>query len=168
MVPDTHKQGIAEEAGFSLIEGLLASVILAVGLLALSGMQGLALVKNVDANELTRVSTLASDMLERIQFNRRNAIAYNNIDTQNPATCSTISSTTQPMAAGDCNLWSSLVVNAQLENIRGTVSVSNVIDPAVLGQRNVAVTITWLGSMKSGQTIKRSRSLTFQRVVAPE
>ncbi len=168
MAPETHKQGMLGEAGFSLIEGLLASVILAVGLLALSGMQGLALVKNVDANELTRVSTLASDMLERIQFNRRNAVFYNGIDTQNPSTCSGISTTAQPMAAGDCNLWDSLVDNTQLENVRGTVTVSNVIEPAVLGQRNVAVTITWVGSMKSGQTIKRSRTLTFQRVVAPE
>lgn len=156
------------ESGFSLIEGMLATLILAVGLLAVSGMQTVALVKNVDANELTRVSTVASDILERIQFNRRNAIAYNGIDTQSATNCSGINATAQPMASGDCLLWDSLVDGTLLESVKGTVSVSNVIEPAVLGQRNVTVTITWVGSQKSDSTVKRNRSLTFQRVVAPE
>lgn len=159
---------ILKDEGFSLIEGMVASVILSVGLLALSAMQGIALVKNVDANELTRISTLASDILERVQFNRRDAVAYNGIDTQNTGTCTAISAPAHPMAAGDCALWDSLVDGTNLENIRGVVTVSNVIEPAVLGQRNVTVTMTWVGSVKSGETVKRSRSLTFQRVVAPE
>ena len=39
-------------------------------------MQGISLGKNVDANELTLATNLAADMVERIQFNRRNAIIY--------------------------------------------------------------------------------------------
>ena len=162
------RQGCRNEKGFTLLEGMLASVILAVGLLALSGMQGIALVKNVDANELTRVSTLAADMMERIQFNRRNAVVYNGIDTQSGTNCSGISASAQPMAAGDCLLWDSLVDGTQFENVRGTVTVSNVISPVSLNQRNVIVTVTWTGSMKSDQSVKRSRTLTMQRVVAPE
>lgn len=168
IMPNIDRQGCRNEKGFTLLEGMLASVILAVGLLALSGMQGIALVKNVDANELTRVSTLAADMMERIQFNRRNAVAYNGIDTQSGTTCSGISASAQPMAAGDCLLWDSLVDGTQFENVRGIVTVSNVISPVSLNQRNVTVTITWTGSMKSDQTVKRSRTLTLQRVVAPE
>lgn len=148
---------------------MLASLILTVGLFALAGMQSIALVKNVDANELTRMSTLASDMMERIQFNRRNAVAYNGIDTQSVTNCSGIIATTQPMAAGDCLLWDSLVDGTQFENVRGTVTVSpNVIAPVSLNQRNVTVTITWVGSVRSEHTVKRSRTLTLQRVVAPE
>ena len=157
-----------DERGFTLLEGMLAAVLLMTGIFALAGMQGIALVKNVDASELTRVTTLASDMMERIQFNRRNAVAYNGIDTQSGSNCSGISGTTQPMAAGDCLLWDSLVEGTQLENIRGTVTVSNVVAPTSLNQRNVTVLITWMGSMKSEQTVKRSRTLTLQRVVAPE
>jgi type IV pilus assembly protein PilV len=156
------------EQGFSLLEGMLAAVVLGTGLLAMSGMQAIALVKNVDANELTRITTLASDMMERVQFNRRNAISYNGIDTQSPTNCSAISGTAQPQAKGDCLLWSSLVAGTQLQNVQGTVTVSNVIAPTVLNQRNVTVTITWLGSMNSASTVKRSRSLTLNRVVAPE
>ena len=156
------------EEGFSLLEGMLAAVLLGTGLLAMSAMQGIALVKNVDANELTRISTIASDMMERIQFNRRNAISYNGIDTQSVSNCNSISATAQPQAKGDCTLWDTLVDGTQLQSVKGTVTVSNVIAPAVLGQRNVTVTITWQGSVKSDSTVKRPRSLTLNRVVAPE
>jgi len=156
------------ERGFSLVESLLAMVILGTGLLAMSGMQAISLVRNVDANELTRVTTVASEMMERIYFNRRNAASYNGIDTQSVTNCTTISATTQVQARGDCVLWGSLVGNTQLQNVKGTVSVSNVIAPTVLGQRTVTVTITWVGSMKSGSTTKRPRSLTLNRVIAPE
>jgi type IV pilus assembly protein PilV len=156
------------EQGFSLIEGMLAAVLLGTGLLAMSGMQTIALVKNVDANELTRITSVASDMMERIQFNRRNAFTYNGIDTQSGTNCNAISSTAQPQAKGDCQLWQTLVTNTQLQNIQGKVTVSNVLAPTVLGQRNVTVTITWMGSVKSDSTVKRARTLTLNRVIAPE
>lgn len=157
-----------DEQGFSLLEGLLATVLLGTGLLAMSGMQTIALVKNVDANELTRITSVASDMMERIQFNRRNAVTYNGIDTQSVTNCNSISSTAQWEAKGDCQLWQTLVANTQLQNIRGTVTVSNVLAPTVLGQRNVTVTITWMGSVQSDSTVKRARTLTLNRVIAPE
>ena len=72
------------------------------------------------------------------------------------------------MAKGDCSLWAGLVNATLLENVHGTVTVSNVLDPAALNQRTVTVTITWTGSVKSDQTVKRDRTLTLQRVVAPE
>jgi type IV pilus assembly protein PilV len=156
------------EQGFSLLEGMLSAVLLGTGLLAMSGMQTIALVKNVDANELTRITSVASDMMERIQFNRRNAFTYNGIDTQSGTNCNAISSTAQPQAKGDCQLWQTLVTNTQLQNIQGTVTVSNVLAPTVLGQRNVTVTITWMGSVKSDSTVKRVRTLTLNRVIAPE
>ena len=158
----------ANEQGFSLLEGMLAAVLLGTGLLAMSAMQGIAFVKNVDSSELTRITTLASDMMERIQFNRRNAISYNGINTQSATNCNTISATTQPQARGDCLLWDSLVDGTQLQNVQGTVTVSNIIAPTVLGQRNVTVTISWVGSLNSDSTVKRARSLTINRVVAPE
>ncbi|HKR78105.1 MAG TPA: prepilin-type N-terminal cleavage/methylation domain-containing protein, partial [Nitrospira sp.] len=49
-----------DNRGFTLLEGMLAAVILGTGLLAMSAMQGIAFVKNVDSSELTRVTTLAS------------------------------------------------------------------------------------------------------------
>ena len=63
------------EGGFTLLEGMLAAVILATGLLGLASMQGFSLGRNVDANEMTRVTNFAADIVERVQFNRRNALA---------------------------------------------------------------------------------------------
>lgn len=168
-MPMTWTKMTKDQLGFTLLEGMLAAVLLGTGLLAMSAMQGIAFVKNVDANELTRITTLASDMMERIQFNRRNAISYNGIDTRSATNCNTISATTQPQAKGDCLLWDSLVDGTQLQNVQGTVTVStNLIPPTELGQRNVNVTITWMGSIASDSTVKRFRSLTMNRVVAPE
>jgi type IV pilus assembly protein PilV len=160
--------GRSGERGFSLIEGMVASAILGTGLLALAAMQGIAMVKNVDANELTRMTGIASDILERVQFNRKNAVIYNGIDTQSPANCNGISAAAQPQARGDCLLWSSLVTATQLENINGRVTVSNLIGPTVLGQRTVTVTLTWTGSQNADSSVKRSRSLTIDRIIAPE
>ena len=160
--------GRSGERGFSLIEGMVASAILGTGLLALAAMQGIAMVKNVDANELTRMTGIASDILERVQFNRKNAVIYNGIDTQSPANCNGISAAAQPQARGDCLLWSSLVTATQLENINGRVTVSNVMPPTVLGQRTVTVTLTWTGSQNADSNVKRSRSLSIDRVIAPE
>ncbi|HEU4502539.1 MAG TPA: hypothetical protein VFR82_12880 [Nitrospira sp.] len=159
---------LKSQQGFSLLEGMLAAVLLGTGLLAMSAMQGIAIVKNVDSNELTRITALASDMMERIQFNRRNAISYNGINTQSATNCNTISAATQPQARGDCLLWDSLVDATQYQNVMGTVTVSDIIAPTALAQRNVAVTISWVGSLKSDTTVKRARSLTVNRVVAPE
>ena len=168
-MPMTSPKGLfRDDRGFTLLEGMLAAVLLGTGLLAMSAMQGIALVKNVDSSELTRITTLVSDMMERIQFNRRNAISYNGINTQSPTNCNTISATAQPQARGDCLLWDSLVDGTQLQNVQGTVTVSNLIAPTVLGQRNVTVTITWVGSLKSDSSVKRARSLTINRVIAPE
>jgi type IV pilus assembly protein PilV len=168
MTPFGQKTPLRNNKGFTLLEGMLAAALLGTGLLAMSAMQGIAFVKNVDSNELTRITTLASDMIERIQFNRRNAFSYNGINTQSATNCNSISATTQPQARGDCLLWDSLVDGTQLQNVQGTVTVSDLLAPTALGQRNVTVTITWMGSISSDSTVKRARSVTMIRVVAPE
>src|SRR5574337_1022240 len=63
---------LKESSGFTLLEGMIATAILSVGVLAVGSMQGIALRKNVDSTELSQAVNLASEMLERIQYNRRN------------------------------------------------------------------------------------------------
>ena len=116
----------AAERGFSLLEAMVAAGILAVALLSLAGIQGLALGKNVDASEITRVTNLATDMMERIQNNRQQALDYNGIDTS--MACAQ-NAGTQTMALGDCAQWQTMVANSQLPNPRGVVTVVR-IDPA--------------------------------------
>lgn len=154
-----------DESGFTLLEGLLASVILGMGLLALSAMQGISLTRNVDASELTRVTNLASDIIERIQFNRRNVSEYNGLDTRAGTPCP---ATLGLMARGDCLQWKAMLEDplARLDTAKGIVSVTaeGPTSPA-LNQRRVTVTVSWMGT---GSTVKRSRSITLETVIAPE
>jgi type IV pilus assembly protein PilV len=147
---------------------MVAAVILAIGLLGLANMQAFALVRNVDANEMTRVTNFATDIVERIQFNRRNAIAYDGIDT---AMACTIDSTAQPMARGDCDQWRNLLTGGfatGLGGLRGTVAVATVGPTAPpLNQRRVLVTITWTGAAGAGK-VALQRQVAITTVVAPE
>src|SRR5262245_18472706 len=157
-----------DHRGFSLIEAMIAMVVLGIGLLMLSGMQGISIARNVDSSELTRVSNLASDMIERIQFNRRNVVAYNGISvTAGSVTCPTVS--TDLMANGDCNQWKNLLVAADLPSFQGTVAVSPTstlpnFDPLNLNRRQVTVAISWTGSVNSPGVSSLSRAKTVQMI----
>jgi type IV pilus assembly protein PilV len=125
---------------------MVAAVILTIGLLALTGMQSFSLRKNVDANNQTRVTNLAADMLERVQFNRTKAATYHNINVSSGATtCPT--AVTDVMANGDCTQWRTLLLNSNLQNIVGTVTVSNptppAVDPLGLNRYTITVRVTW-------------------------
>jgi type IV pilus assembly protein PilV len=151
------------EDGFTLLESMMAAVVLGIGLIALAGMQGIALSRNVDANELTLASNLAADMVERIQYNRRNAIVYNNIDTLLPAT----QPTTNTMASGDYTQWKARLESARLGAVKGRVTVSDIVMNPPLKQSTVAVQVQWTGNTGSAATA-RTRTVTLNAVVAPE
>ena len=170
------------EGGFSLLEAMVAAGVLSVGLLGLAGMQGLSLGKNVDANEITRVSNLATDITERIQNNRQRVMEYAGIDT-NVACPATFTDPTPlglgttlavgVVALGDCNQWRAVVTGSGLSQARGTVQVTR-LDPSVtvnaqtMQRVNVNVTITWQVATRSDVSMQRTRSATFASVIAPE
>ena len=55
---------IKSEKGFSLVELLVAVVMLAVGLLAVAGMQSMAINKNAYANRYSTATALAQEVME--------------------------------------------------------------------------------------------------------
>jgi type IV pilus assembly protein PilV len=138
---------------------MLATLLVTVGMIALAGMIEMSLGRNLDANEISLATNLAVDMVERIQFNRRNVTAYNNVDTLNAATKPP---TTQPMARGDYEQWSARLTASGLPNVQGTVVVATVgpTNPP-LNQNQVAVRVGWTGKL-------RSRGMTIVTIVAPE
>jgi type IV pilus assembly protein PilV len=159
------------ENGFTLIEGLVAAAILGIGLLGLAGMQGISLNRNLDANESGRVTNIAADMVERIKFNRVNALSYNNLNTG--AGCGAIP-VAQVMARGDCTQWQTLVNNSGLNSAQGLVQVVRLdadptLNPITLNQFQVIVQVNWMGSMKGeGSTALRAKQAVFATVLAPE
>lgn len=155
--------------GFTLIESMIAAVILTIGLLALTGMQSFSLRKNVDANNQTLVTNLAADMLERIQFNRRKAANYHGINvSSSTTTCPTVA--TDVMANGDCTQWCTLLLSSNLQNIVGTVTLNPVppaTDPLGLNRRTVTVLVTW-NEAGGGEVAASTKTIRLDTVVAPE
>ena len=56
--------------GFSLIEIMICSFILALGLLGLAGMQSMAVKSTVEVQQRNLANSLMGDITERMQFNR--------------------------------------------------------------------------------------------------
>ncbi|SRR5579884_4024068 len=153
------------ESGFTILEGMLAAVILAIGLLALAGMQGVSLGRNVDANELTIATNLAADMMERIQFNRRNISAYNNIDT----VLGTAPPSSSTMASGDYAQWLARLQTSPLQKPQGIVRVVPTGPSAPpLNENLVTVQVTWQGKVSGGSILARSKNVSLVGVIALE
>ncbi len=68
------------EHGFSLIEVLVALLVLAIGLLGLAALQAQGLRFNHDAYVRTQATHIAYDIIDRMRVNRANAAAYTAAD----------------------------------------------------------------------------------------
>ena len=154
------KRFIRGQNGFTLIEVMLALMVLGVGLLGIAGMQEMALGRNVDANELSVLTNLAADMVERIRFNGRNVTVYDGIDTLNVATRPP---NAQVMAQGDYDQWSARLAASGLRNVRGRITVIAVGPQGATGlnQNQVTVQVNW-------SALIRTRALNLTTIVSPE
>ena len=64
------------EAGFTLIDVLISVFILAFGMLALARVMAQSSLSEVEASQRSQAMMLVQDMSERINLNRKNAVAY--------------------------------------------------------------------------------------------
>jgi type IV pilus assembly protein PilV len=71
------------QSGFSIIEVLVAMLVLAIGLLGLAALQAQGLRFNHDAYVRTQATHLAYDIVDRMRANSTNAAAYTAADTGN-------------------------------------------------------------------------------------
>jgi len=166
-----------DEKGFTLVEVLVSAAILGVGVMGMAAMQGMSLSKNVDANDLSIVTNVAADMMERIQNNRRYSWAYNNLDTTGVGNCLLgglpappplgIAPITKPQVTqtvqGDCTQWRARILGSNLVNGVGLVTAIPVA-PAGSGAIQVTVRLNW-NDRGPGQ---RARTVAFQTLVVPE
>lgn len=166
---------IRKEQGFTLIEAMLSSAILAIGLLGLAGMTTLSFTRNSDGNEVTVATNLAAELVERMQFNRRNLVnGYNgiNLTSANAALC-TQNALTQAMARGDCLQWQARLFASGLAGVQAQVAVA-AVGPAGLNQNNIGVTVTWTGSSRntiaggSAAWVPGTKSVLLNTMIAPE
>lgn len=87
------------QSGFSLIEVLVAMLVLAIGLLGLAALQAQGLRFNHDAYVRTQATNLAYDIIDRIRTNRANVGSYTAGDPGG------LCSTTDADASNDLTCW---------------------------------------------------------------
>ena len=169
------------EKGFTLAEVMISAAILGVGVMGMAAMQGVSFSKNVDANDLSIVTNVAADMMERIQGNRRLSWAYNNLSTVGPGNCMAggipappppspfykepLSAAATRAVQGDCTQWRTLILATNLLNAEGMVQAVPVV-PIKADSRAVQVTVRvqW-NDRGAGQ---RQRAVVFQTLIEPE
>jgi len=117
----------ARQHGFTLLEVLIAVVVLSIGLLGLAGLQASGLAQNNTAYQRTQATLLAYDMLDRMRANYDGVRLgyYNDIEAGSASDPGCISSgcTVQQLSAYDINSWSQLLT-LRLPSGYGTVTGS--------------------------------------------
>jgi type IV pilus assembly protein PilV len=183
-----HMMKPQNEKGFTLAEVMISAAILGVGVMGMAAMQGVSFSKNVDANDLSIVTNVAADMMERVQNNRRYAWAYNNLQTAGPGNClaggmpapfpassppfggkqpssNAIQQTMTRTVQGDCAQWRNIVLATNLTNVQGTVQVTPTLPTSSSsGSVQVVVQVQW-NDRGAGQ---RQRNVVFRTQIEPE
>lgn len=147
VAPLRRRCGAALWSGFSLIEALVALVLLAIGLLGMATLLLESVSGSRIALERTRAVALASDMIERIRVNRGAGEAYDTADGANAAAldpgCEQADGgcSAEAMASHDLRRWLDSIAE-QLPLGLGSVDVVRLAQ----GGLHCTVTIAWARS----------------------
>jgi type IV pilus assembly protein PilV len=128
-----------KNTGFTLIEVLIAMLVLAVGLLGLAGLQAASLGKNQSAYNRSQATQLAYDLADRMRANVAGVATYTAITPISTATAkanclTTTGCTPAEMAENDLFEWNS-AVNQVLPSGSDTIAVTSGV---------FTITITWV------------------------
>ncbi len=112
--------------GFSLLEALIATIVLSVGLLGMAGLQGMALRNNHSAYLRSQAVVMAYDMMDRMRANKAAATSADydrsygdGVTTQS---CSSYCAADK-MADADVKEW--VAALARLPSGDGSIAVTN-------------------------------------------
>lgn len=132
---------MAHDRGFSLVEVMVALVVLSVGLLGIAALQGQGLGASRVAMYRTVAVNLAADMAERIRVNRLAGSVYGDEDAAtdygcDPETGEGDDCTPAEMAAHDLFVWQQLI-ESQLPGGSGRVEFTDGTPPVY------TITVEW-------------------------
>ena len=101
----TSKRLRAHQSGFSLVEVLIALVIMSVGMLGIAGLY----VESMQAGRTSifrhNAVTVASDVADRIRANPSAGVAYEGVRGNNNCVLGNVDCDPTQMAANDIDLW---------------------------------------------------------------
>lgn len=106
-----------KNTGFTLIEVLVAMLVLAVGLLGLAGLQAASLKNNQSAYNRSQATQLAYDIADRMRANSTESLGYTSIQAENAVKkdqCTQVSAscTAVDMASNDLYEWNLAIKNS--------------------------------------------------------
>lgn len=104
-----HDLAIRRQIGFTLVEVLIAMVVLAFGLLGLASLQATSLRFNNSAYLRSQATNIAYDIVDRMRVNHANALAgdYDNQDFQDPPPACASDMLVGTIAQRDIQSWRS-------------------------------------------------------------
>lgn len=110
------RRSITNQQGFTLVEVMIAFLVMAVGLIGMAGLQNASVSNNQSAYLRTQAMVLAFDMVERIRSNRVGAVSgtggYSGVAGSAVSGCNTTAGCTQAnLASNDVYEWLQSVQN---------------------------------------------------------
>ena len=135
--------------GFTLIEVLIAMLVIAIGFMGITALQYKGLKYNTDAVLRTQINFLAYDLADRMRLNRDNIASYVDNDTITTTAPTGCNEATGADATNDLNCWKLLAYNSLPPGTTTDISVSG---------SQYTITIGWTD--RDGTT--RNISYTFQ------
>ncbi|MGZ8249327.1 MAG: type IV pilus modification protein PilV [Methylomagnum sp.] len=149
-----HGKPNGKDGGFTLIEVLVAVVVLGVGLLGLAGLQVSGLYYNHSSSLRAQATLLASDIAERMQANPLGVLAlsyHNPVAEEIPACLTVAGCTPAQMAQHDAFEWSR-ALSTQLPGGGGAICLDSTPNdgssgaPACDGVGTIyAIKVWWTG-----------------------
>jgi len=135
-----------QEKGFTLLEVMVAAVILAIVLLAIASGEATSVKTTQRSNNGSLAAASAQDIIERMQGNLTNLVGYNGFDTSNPATMPI-----DPTLSRDWTDWAA----GMIPGGKGIVAVTpnSPIKTTLDTTTFVTVIITWTDSVSHTYTV---------------
>lgn len=129
-----------KQSGFSMVEVLVALVVLGVGMLGIASLYVVTLRSGGSAISRMQAVNLASDLADRIRANRNGVDAYENAAAAADHDCigeGSSDCTPTEMAQEDLLVWQDQVATTLPGNAQGTVEVT----PGL--PRTITIRVTW-------------------------
>jgi type IV pilus assembly protein PilV len=143
------------QRGFTMVEALVALIVLAVGMLGIASLYVTTLRASGSATSRMQAINLAGDLGDRIRANRTAGAAYAGAAAATLDTCAGASATCSAaeMAAHDLAVWQAAIQTALPGAPAGTVTVDTTTNP-----RTYRIAVSWV---ESGQTAANAESYTM-------
>lgn len=113
-----------KQSGFTLLEVLVAMLVLTIGLLGLAGLMASSMRNNLSASHRTQATWMAADIIDRMRANRASAIAGTYATALGTPVACTVAAPTGTVPVQDIAAWKSQL-GCVLPTGDGSIAVTN-------------------------------------------